>query len=389
MRVLLVTNVFPPAIGGPATFGARLGEELFQCGHQVKVMCATEELSATNKFPFPVIRTGFSGNILQREIKIRIKLLKAVISSDIIYCMGLEHQTAWACRVCRKPYVLRIGGDSVWEGARNLGTSVLEPEEFYTKNTQDKRIDVKVPEQRRLAQLRSATTVVYVSGYLKNLAGFWCASRPAHESIILNGISINEQSKLPVRSSTEPMRLLFIGRQTNWKGVDAILLALMNVENVKLTVAGYGPTLPANIDLVRRLGLGKKVEFLGHVDPKEVEKLMAKHHVLILPSLYEGLSNTLLEAGRGGLACIASDRGGNPEVIIHKETGLLVDPYSVEEIESAIRLLSDNDDERIRLADKHRKRVMYEFSMEQSVQKTVNVLENAIDQKLLTTEKLN
>ncbi|MFW2437766.1 MAG: glycosyltransferase family 4 protein [Arenicellales bacterium] len=378
MRVLLVTNVFPPAIGGPATFGARLAEELFQGGHKVKVVCATEDFTATHRFPFPVVRAGFSGNLLQREISLRMQLLKASFASDIIYCMGLEHQTAWASSILRKPFVLRIGGDSVWEGARNLGTTDLEPEAYYAEISPDTRLEVKIPEQRRLIQLKSAATVVYVSNYLKQLAGVWSSNRPVRECIIPNGISTNEKWILPGRKADKPMRLLFVGRQTNWKGVDAILLALRNIEGVKLTVAGSGPMLPANIDLARRLGLGKKVEFLGHVDTRGVEKLMTNHHVLILPSLYEGLSNTLLEAGAAGLACIASDRGGNPEVITHNETGLLVDPFTIEDIGSAIRLLSDNDEKRKQFAMDHRIRVMSEFTMEQSVKRTVQVLEDAI-----------
>lgn len=378
MRVLLVTSVFPPAIGGPATFGARLGEELFRKAHAVKVVCSTDDPASSQKFPFTVYRAGVSGNSLQREISIRLQLLKAMVSCDVIYCMGLEHQTAWACRITGKPFVLRIGGDSVWEGARNLGTTELEPEAFYVEKMPDDRLEVKVPEQRRLIQLKSAATVVYVSNYLKHLAGIWCSSRPVHEYIIPNGISTKDKWILLDRKAGEPMRLLFVGRQTNWKGVDAILLALKKIDGVKLTVAGSGPTLPANIDLARRLGLGKKVEFLGHLDPREVAKLMANHHVLILLSLYEGLSNTLLEAGTAGLACIASDRGGNPEVIKHSQTGLLVDPFNTEDIELAIRLLSDNDEKRKRFAMEHRKRVMTEFTMEQSVKRTVQVLEDAI-----------
>jgi len=377
MRVLLVTNVFPPAIGGPATFGARLAEELTKCGHKVKVVCATASSELNYKFSFPVIRTGYSGNVLQREISLRMHLLKAAASSDIIYCMGLEHQTEWACRMTRKPFVLRIGGDSVWEGARNLGTTDLEPEGFYTKNTAEDRHDVKVPEQRRLAQLYTATSVVYVSKYLQKLASVWCSKRPAHECVIPNGISTDELKELPVRKVDEPLRLLFVGRQTNWKGVDAILLAIKEIEGIKLTVAGSGPVLPANIDLARRLGLGEKVKFSGHVEPVDVAKLMTRHHVLILPSLYEGMSNTLLEAGIAGLACISSDRGGNPEVISNNKTGLLIDPFSIEAMIYAIKQLANDERERLRLADGHRMRVLSEFALDTSVKRTIQILKDA------------
>ena len=105
---------------------------------------------------------------------------------------------------------------------------------------------------------------------------------------------------------------------------------------------------------------------------------MANNHVLILLSLYEGLSNTLLEAGAAGLACIASDRGGNSEVITHNETGLLVDPFTIKDIESAIKLLSDSDEKRKEFAMEHRKRVMTKFALDKSVKRTIQVLQDAI-----------
>ncbi len=379
MRVLLVTNVFPPAIGGPATFGARLGEELVKNGHIVKVVCGTEDAIGKYRCSYPVTRTGFSGNILRRELAIRFQILKSAFSSDIVYCMGLEHQTAWACRVVRKSFVLRIGGDSVWEGARNLGVTTLEPEEYYTKTTQDERAEVQVPELRRRTQLNSAKAIVYVSNYLKGLATAWTQQRGHDERVILNGISTNIEKSIRVKKEGEPLRLLFVGRQTNWKGVDAVLLAIKDTDKVKLTVAGSGPMLPANIDLSRRLCLEKKVEFAGHVDPVDVEKLMHTHHALILLSLYEGLSNTLLEAGAAGLACISSNRAGNPEVIIHDETGILVDPFDIKEITQAINKLSSDDSERLRIAENHRRRVKKNFTLKMSVEQTIHVLEEAID----------
>ncbi len=376
MRVLLVTNVFPPAIGGPATFGARLAMALDEQGHKVHVVCGTEDAEGLHTYPFPVIRAGTRGNRLWRELDLRMRLLQATYLTDVVYCMGLEHQTSWACRVARKPFALRIGGDSVWEAARNMGVTDLEPEAFYIEATAKERMPVAVPESRRREQFRRAACVVYVSEYLRGLAGAWCSERPAKEHVICNGIPVEARREPSRRLADEQLRVLFVGRQTNWKGVDAMLLALRQTAGVELTIAGSGPARPANVDLARRLGLSNRVTFVDGIDSRKMVDFMAYYHVLVLPSLYEGLSNTLLEAGLAGLACIASNRGGNPEVIRHGETGFLVDPFNIDDIAEALTHVASNEDVRLQWASEHAERVVTRFDMTRAISETIRVFEH-------------
>lgn len=373
-NILLVTNVFPPAIGGPAVFGSRLGDALAKQGYNVTVLCATEDNNKQHAYPFSVVRAGIRGNRIRREIDLRARLLWAGSRADLIYCMGLSHQTAWVCRVLRKPFILRIGGDKVWETARYLGITDTEPEGFYESGNENARRAVATEEQRRLVELAQAKSIIYVSGYMKRLAALWSEKRPGKECLVPNGIVFEDGRELPQRETKEPLKLLFVGRQTNWKGVDAILLALSQLEGVTLTVAGTGPIWPGNVNLAQRLVLSDRVRFVGNVSPDKMINFMADHHVLLLPTLYEGLSNTLLEAGVAGLACIASNRGGNPEVIKHGETGLLVDPFDINEIVAAVRSLED-EEERMRLAWNHRENVVVNFNMENAILKTMKVLE--------------
>ena len=181
---------------------------------------------------------------------------------------------------------------------------------------------------------------------------------------------------VPIRA---PLKLLFVGRQTNWKGVDAILLAMKDVGCVKLTVVGTGNELPANIDLTRRLALEDRVTYLGRIGHKEIDRLMKEHEILILPSLYEGLSNTLLEAGAAGMCCIASNRGGNDEVITHEHTGLLVDPFDISQMAGAIRALAANSDLRHRLGEAHNRHVSANFRLDAAVAQTFELLQTVVD----------
>lgn len=377
-KVLLISNIFPPAIGGPATFGVRLGERLSRDGYRVTFVCATAAPAEMDgQYPFKVIRAGTKGNRLLREMNMRCRLALAMLNADMVYCMGLEHQTHWAARITRKKYTLRIGGDSVWERARNAGITRLEPESFYRQSTSEDRAYVHVEERRRIAQLGDASAIIYVSNYLKNLAQLWSGKQRPPEFVVPNAIEPEEAHPVNRREDGELLRVLFVGRQTNWKGVDAVLLAVSRVEGAVLTVAGSGPAWPGSADLAVRLGLSSRAEFLDRVHGNEVQNLMRSHHVLVLPSLYEGMSNTLIEAGAAGLACIASNRGGNPELILDGESGLLVDPFDTESLAALLTLLMNDEERRVELATRHQERIVREFKLPDSIRRTIQILEGA------------
>lgn len=124
--------------------------------------------------------------------------------------------------------------------------------------------------------------------------------------------------------AARPLRCLFAGRiEDASKGVlwlREILDALP--ETVTLTVVGTGPDLPR---LKRRLaGHSKRVEYLGAMPPERIPSIMARHDVLIMPSRYEGLPMTLIEAMAGGCVPVVSHiRGVSDTVVDDGETGFL------------------------------------------------------------------
>ena len=77
---------------------------------------------------------------------------------------------------------------------------------------------------------------------------------------------------------------------------------------------------------------------------------MARAHMLVLTSLYEGLSHTVLEAFASGLPCIVSDRGGNEEVVKDAHNGLVVPAQNVERLAAALCRLAADDAFRCGLA---------------------------------------
>ena len=103
---------------------------------------------------------------------------------------------------------------------------------------------------------------------------------------------------------------------------------------LRLVIVGDGPTRTECEGLIAELGLGKQLWLAG--DRSDVPELMQAMDVFVLPSLGEGISNTILEAMACGLPVIATDVGGNPELVMPNKTGTLVPPGDAEQMAQAL-----------------------------------------------------
>ena len=127
-------------------------------------------------------------------------------------------------------------------------------------------------------------------------------------------------------------RLNFIKDQKTL--LESVRLVVDRVPDFRLTMVGDGPMREELHALREALQLGGHVDFLG--ERKDVAALLANADIFVLSSLQEGLSLTLLEAMASGLAVVATDVGGNREVVIPGTTGLLVPAQSPEDLARAI-----------------------------------------------------
>lgn len=135
----------------------------------------------------------------------------------------------------------------------------------------------------------------------------------------------------------------------------------------KLLVVGDGPLRRSLEEQARGLGLNGGVRFLGAIP--QAARLLPHFDVFVLSSVWEGMSNGLLEAMAAGRPVVATRVGGNPEVIVDGETGLLVPPKNPQALaEAVLRLLRDRELAR-RLGEAARRRVESEFTLEQMVQR--------------------
>jgi glycosyltransferase involved in cell wall biosynthesis len=222
--------------------------------------------------------------------------------------------------------------------------------------------------------LRSADRVVTVcKAFEPRLATFGVKPdlvRILHNSVVpLSPVSPAERAQLRSQlgiGSDEAM-VLTIGRLSKEKGHALLLRALQRLRLIarkwKLVLVGIGPERETLTRLARSLGLSERVIFAGSY--ADVRPFYATADVFALPSLSEGSSNVLLEAMAAKLPIAATKAGGNPEIMLHNETGLLVPFGDSQSLASAIARLLGEPDLAARFAEAAFARATREFSVEQ------------------------
>jgi glycosyltransferase involved in cell wall biosynthesis len=176
-------------------------------------------------------------------------------------------------------------------------------------------------------------------------------------------------------STSRPI-VLTAARLDIQKGLLYLLEAAVHVPQAQFVVAGEGPDR-ANLEArARALGVGERVVFLGF--RHDVPDLLASCDLFVLPSLFEGLPLSVLEAMAAGKPVLASRVPGTDEVVLHGVTGLLVPPRDPLALADGIRVLLSSPELSARLAAAAAARLCREFSVERMVQRTSAVYDELL-----------
>ncbi len=108
--------------------------------------------------------------------------------------------------------------------------------------------------------------------------------------------------------------------------LEAMAYLIHEMQDARLWLAGEGPLKPELESQVQRLKLDEYVQFLGAVTRAELPDLLAQTDVVVLASSWEGLPVALIEAMSAGKPIVATNVGGNPELVVNGENGLIVPP---------------------------------------------------------------
>jgi glycosyltransferase involved in cell wall biosynthesis len=173
--------------------------------------------------------------------------------------------------------------------------------------------------------------------------------------------------------------VLTLARLDEHKGLLTLVRCAAEVSNAVFAIAGEGPQRAHLEEEIRARGLGERVLLLGH--RTDVPDLLAACDLFVLPSLFEGLSVSLLEAMAARKPVVASDIGGNNEVVVDGETGVLVPPGDPMRMASAVRQVLGDAPYAHRLAAAGRERVGREFSAEAVGRRVTEVYEELLGER--------
>lgn len=348
MRILFWSSAFWPSIGGVQVLAGKLLPALEQRGYQhvvvsTKAGCETYEVADFNGIPvhyFPFWKSMVDANRLA-ALRKRIADLKKDFAPDLIHINGVSRDDFFHHLTSHvHPVPLLITLHNGW---------LPQSDEIVTRT------------------LRSATWVVACSEATLAEGRQLVPDIASRSSVIYNGLDIPPVEPKPV--SFDPPRLLCVGRLIEDKGfdlaLDALALLLDRFPQIRLTVAGDGPARAALEQQAAALGLGDAVEFRGWVASEDVLELVGRASAVVVPSRWqEPFALVALEAALMGRPVAATRVGGLPEVIVHEQTGLLVEPENASALADAIAYLITNPDAAVRMGQVGRRRAVADFGFE-------------------------
>lgn len=176
-----------------------------------------------------------------------------------------------------------------------------------------------------------------------------------------------------------------VGRQEPIKDPVALLRAFIDlhktgdasISNIRLVMVGFGKLNPFLQELAQQAGVFDKVWFAG--DRKDIAQLMQTFDIFVLPSINEGISNTILEAMATGLPVIATRVGGNIELVSNQQSGFLVDKQNPLVIAEAIKRYLDCPDMIQQHGRYGRKICEQRFSLERMLKDYINVYDQVLN----------
>lgn len=208
-----------------------------------------------------------------------------------------------------------------------------------------------------------------------------------------SGINVDKFKFKPRRiPKDQNIILLSVGRLVEKKGMDDLIDAFYKVQkayhSISLCIAGDGPLRKKLSEKVEKLGLEKKVKFLGEIRHNQVMKEMEKAHLFALASTkdrngnQEGIPNVLKEAMASGLPIISTRHAGIPELVSNGKSGFLVKEKNPNEFAKKLLELINSPDKWEKMGNEGRKKVVKSYNIEIQISHLESIYERVLKGKV-------
>lgn len=367
MNVTIATGLYPPEIGGPATYAAMLEEELPAHG-----------------FTFTMVPFGWVRRYPKviRHVVYFWKLWRASKDTDMVYALdptSVGLAAYYVAKFRKKPFLVRLGGDYAWEQGR-MRFGVTDTLDEFLEKPESWPFMVKQIARVQKFVVSKAVRVVVPSKYLRKVVMQW-GIEPKQIKVIYSALY-----PLEVRGTRQELReelecpyptIVSAGRLVPWKGFAALIDVVERLRHhfpqIALVIVGDGDEKAVLEEKVARLKLAQHVWFTGSITKDALGATIKAADVFVLNTAYEGLSHQLIEVMDIGTPIVTTNAGGNPELITDGVNGFLVDFNDVEALIEAITRVLGHPESRERLVQSARGRSK-EFAKEVVVKEIVALL---------------
>jgi glycosyltransferase involved in cell wall biosynthesis len=348
VKVLVVSGIWPPDVGGPASHAPDVVDYLRGRGHDVAVVTTASAPPPRRDYPVHWVSRAVPKGAI--HLRTAAEIARRARDADIVYTTGMFGRSFMGSTAARTPYVVKLTADPAFERARRRNVVGGNVDEFQRLGGGPK---VRALRLARDVELRRAAHVFTPSAYLGELAVSW-GVRPERVSVLPNPApaipELAPVDELRRSFGIEGPTLAFAGRLTAQKSLRDALEALAAVDGITLLIAGEGDQrAPLERD-VAELGLAERVRFLGPLPRERVVELFRAADASILTSSWENFPHTVVEALAVGTPVLATRAGGVAEVVRHEENGLLVPIGDVAGLTAAVRRFFGDEELRRRLA---------------------------------------
>ncbi len=361
MKILITTGIYPPDIGGPATYSKLLFDKLPERGIEVEILSFGEVRNLPK---------------IIRHFVYFFKILKRARKVDIIYAqdpVSVGLPTLLANKILKKRFLIRIAGDYAWEqGVQRFGVKDTLDDFSAKKDGYVFMVNLLKKIQKKVAQ--NAEKIIVPSYYFKGIIENWGVKSEKIE-VIYNGIEL--PNHLEILSPSGERVMLSVGRLVPWKGFGVLVECMPEIlkyyPDLKLKIVGDGPQREELENLIEIYGLNDSVILTGALPREKTLEQMQEADLFILNTQYEGFAHQLIEVASLGTPIITTNIGGNPELIQNDIDGILIEPNNKKQILSAIIKIFGNDEFRSRIIQN-----AFNKSKQFSIEKTLDNLEKIL-----------
>jgi glycosyltransferase involved in cell wall biosynthesis len=349
VKVLVVSGIWPPDVGGPASHAPELADFLRERGHAVEALTTADRAPAPREYPIHWVSRRLPRGV--RHGAVAGTIARHARNADVVYATSMLGRATLGGWLARRPVVVKLVADEAYERARRLGLFDGDLDEFQRFEGGAR---VSALRRARDRALRRVDHLVCPSAYLAALAVRWGV--PGERVTVIP----NAAPPLPAVPEREAARehfgldaptLAFAGRITRQKALEVALDALGQVDGVSLVVAGDGPDLGDVKRGASERGLDGRVRFVGSLSRDDVLALFRAADASLLSSSWENFPHTVVEALAVGTPVVATAVGGVPELVHDGENGLLVPAGDSAALAGAIRRVVSEPGLRERLAE--------------------------------------